>query len=267
MHLNDGDILFKRINFFMPMVKVKKQWLWIISGALFGLMVFAPLIMILFEYHFGKHQLPFKEVAINFYREAIDFVSGALLLLFVFMGGMMGYLIFRLRADNNRNSSNATISDLLLIGECNSIEFKSSFRWDYRLQKISKEIEFTGLKTIAAFMNSAEGNLLIGVDDDAKIVGLDKDYETLRKYGRDGFEQYIMQSVSLHLGTENCKNVRVSFVVSNEKDVCWIKVNSSQAPVFLKHQQNTHFFMRAGNGTRELNIQEALIYIKGSPRI
>ncbi|MES2873802.1 MAG: ATP-binding protein [Bacteroidota bacterium] len=249
------------------MIKVKKQWLWIISGALFGLVVFAPLIMILFEYHFGKHQLPFKEVAINFYREAIDFVSGALLLLFVFMGGMMGYLIFRLRADNNRNSSEATISDLLLKGECNSIEFKSSFRWDYRLQKTSKEIEFAGLKTIAAFMNSTEGNLLIGVDDDAKIVGLDKDYETLRKYGRDGFEQYIMQSVSLHLGTENCKNVRVSFVASNEKDVCWIKVNSIKTPVFLKHQQTTHFFIRAGNGTRELNIQEALIYIRGTPRI
>lgn len=41
MHLNDGDIVFKRINLFLPMVKIKKQWLWIISGALFGIVVVA----------------------------------------------------------------------------------------------------------------------------------------------------------------------------------------------------------------------------------
>ncbi|HQT23660.1 MAG: hypothetical protein B7X86_06685 [Sphingobacteriales bacterium 17-39-43] len=243
------------------MIKVKKQWLWIISGALFGLVVFAPLIMILFEYHFGKHQLPFDEVAIGFYREALDFVSGALLLLFVFMGGMIGYLIFRLRADNHRYSSDATISDLLLKGECNSIEFKSSFRWDYRLQKTNKEIEFASLKTIVAFMNSDGGSLLIGVNDDAKIVGLDKDYETLRNSGRDGFEQYIMQSISLCLGTENCKNIQVVFETFNSMDVCVVKVKKTKSPVFLKHQQNVHFFVRAGNGTRELNIEEFLKYI------
>lgn len=248
------------------MVRINKQLWWIISGALSGLFVMAPLLMILFEYHLGKHHLPFKEVVINFYREAvkIDFVSGSLFVLFLFIGGTLGYLLFRLKSSKNKNNSGVAIADLLIKGECDILEFKSSFRWDYRLQKISKEIEFASLKTIAAFMNSADGNLLIGIADDASIIGLDKDYETLKKGGRDGFEQYLMQSVSLCLGTENCKNIQVSFVVSNDKEVCMIKVKSTKKPVFLKHQQNTHFFVRAGNGTRELNIQEALKYIKGS---
>lgn len=78
--------------------------------------------------------------------------------------------------------------------------------------------------------------LLIGVDDNASIKGLDKDYETLKKADRDGFEQYIMQSVSLYLGTENCKNLQILFVTSNDKDVCIIKVSSIKTPIFLKHQ-------------------------------
>ncbi|RTL47555.1 MAG: ATP-binding protein [Hydrotalea sp. AMD] len=250
----------------MQIVKISKQWLWIISGSLFGLLVFAPLLLTLFEYHFGKHQLPFMQVVINFYREAvkIDFVSGSLFVLFLFIGGTLGYLLFRLKSSKNKNNLDPAIADLLIKGECDTIEFKSSFRWDYRLQKISKEIEFASLKTIAAFMNSADGTLLIGVADDASLTGLDKDYKSLKKCGRDGFEQYIMQSVSLCLGIENCKNLQVSFVVSNDKEVCMIKVKSTKKPVFLKHQQNTHFFVRAGNGTRELNIQEALKYIKAS---
>jgi len=186
--------------------------------------------------------------------------------LFLLIGGTLSYFLFRIRTGINKNNSEATFSDILLKGESNTIEFKSSFRWDYRLQKTSKEIEFAGLKTIAAFMNSAGGILLIGVDDNASIIGLEKDYETLKKGNRDGFEQYIMQSVAVCLGTENCKNVQVSFVVSNDKDVCMIKVENIKSPAFLKNQQNTHFFVRAGNGTRELNIKEALKYIKASTR-
>lgn len=253
----------------MHMVKINKQWLWIISGAFFVLLVFAPFLLILFEYHFGKHQLSFQQVVVNFYREAvhIDLVSGFLLVLFVLIGGALGYLLFRLRTDTNRNNSDTTITDILMKGECETIEFKSSFRWDYRLQKISKDIEFSSLKTLAAFMNTSGGTLLVGVADDASLTGLEKDYETLKKSGRDGFEQYIMQSVAVCLGTENCKNLQVSFLIDNCKEVCIIKVASAKEPVFLKHQQNTHFFVRAGNATRELNIQEALKYIKGSTNV
>ncbi len=62
----------------MQVKRISPLWLWIIAGAAFGLLVLAPLLMILMKYHFDKHLFPFKEVTINFYREAgnIDFVSG-----------------------------------------------------------------------------------------------------------------------------------------------------------------------------------------------
>jgi predicted HTH transcriptional regulator len=34
------------------------------------------------------------------------------------------------------------------------------------------------LKTIAAFMNSEGGTLIVGVDDSGNILGVEKDYET-----------------------------------------------------------------------------------------
>lgn len=245
--------------------KNNKQGLWIICGAVLMLLVVAPILLIPIEYHFGKHRLTLKEVMLNFYADSVnlDFVSAFVIILFLSIGGVLGYLLFRIKTSNVSTNKDATIEDLLLKGEGATIEFKASFRWDYRLLKTSKEIELASLKTIAAFMNSLGGTLLLGVADDSRIAGLDKDYESLKKGGRDGFEQYIMQAVALSLGAENCKNIQVSFVVRNNQDVCVISVKKTKAPAFLKHQQSIHFFVRAGNGTRELNIEEALKYIKG----
>lgn len=242
-------------------IRNNRQWFWVVSGAVLMLFVLAPLLLILVEYHLRKHRLPLKEVMLNFYNDSlsIDLVSGLIMMAFVSTGGALGYLLFRSKIAETHDK----IEDLLVKGECATIEFKSSFRWDYRLLKTSKEIELASLKTIAAFMNSEGGTLLIGVADDTTILGLDKDYQSLKKGDRDGFEQYIMQSISLYLGTENCKNLKVSFVHTNNNDVCLMQVNSTGTPVFLKHQQHTHFYIRTGNGTRELDIQEALKYIKG----
>lgn len=204
---------------------------------------------------------------LNFYADSanLDFVSAFIMIFFLSIGGIIGYLLFRLKTSTISTNKDATIEDLLLKGEGATIEFKASFRWNYRLLKTSKEIELASLKTIAAFMNSSGGTLLLGVADDSRIAGLDKEYEPLKKGGRDGFEQSIMQAVALSLGAENCKNIQVSFVVRNNQDVCVISVKKTKAPVFLKHQQSIHFFVRAGNSTRELNIQVALKYIKGFP--
>ncbi|ARS37986.1 AlbA family DNA-binding domain-containing protein [Pontibacter actiniarum] len=246
-------------------IRSNRQWVWVVSGAVSMLFVLAPILLVLVEYHLGRHRLPLKEVVLNFYNNSlsIDLVSGLIMMAFLSTGGALGYLLFRSKIAATHDKTNDKIEDLLVKGECATIEFKSSFRWDYRLLKTSKEIELASLKTIAAFMNSEGGTLLIGVADDTTILGLDKDYQSLKKGDRDGFEQYIMQSISLYLGTENCKNLKVSFVLTNNNDVCMIQVNSTGTPVFLKHQQHTHFYIRTGNGTRELDIQDALKYIKG----
>ncbi len=150
---------------------------------------------------------------------------------------------------------------LITQGEGPKLEFKSSFRWDVRQNKMNRGLENAVLKTLAGFMNGQGGTLLIGVDDDGNVLGLEKDYETLRKKNRDGFELAIMTAVSRKLGPEICQHLHVMFHTIEGKDVCRILVTPSHQPVFVRQDKTTKFYLRTGGSTRELNIEEAMSYV------
>ncbi len=100
---------------------------------------------------------------------------------------------------------------LIARGESANLEFKSSFRWDLRENKVNRALEAVVLKTLAGYMNSSGGTLLIGVADDGSIVGLDRDYTTLKKPDRDGFEQALMTAIAAKLGADACRTVQIVF--------------------------------------------------------
>jgi hypothetical protein len=60
-------------------------------------------------------------------------------------------------------------------GEGDRLEFKSTLRWSLAANKPGKEVEIAWLKTVAAFLNSEGGILMIGVDDRGEPTGLDAD--------------------------------------------------------------------------------------------
>ena len=82
----------------------------------------------------------------------------------------------------------ATIEDLIDEGESDELEFKSTLRWDIKEGAVNKKLEEVILKTVAAFANSQGGTLLIGVDDQGTILGLEQDYLSLEGGNRDKFE-------------------------------------------------------------------------------
>ena len=149
----------------------------------------------------------------------------SMVLLFLCAGGLIGYLLYRSITSLDKKDKNLSLEELLEKGESEAIEYKSSLRWDYRQNKTSKELEFSVLKTIAAFMNTRKGTLLIGVADDGAIVGLENDYQSLKKKNRDGFEQHMMELVALSIGTDCCKNIRVTFFERHDKDIKTHKIN------------------------------------------
>lgn len=153
------------------------------------------------------------------------------------------------------------LKPLIAKGESHWLEFKSSFRWDYRKEALNRALEGVVIKTIAAFMNADGGSLLIGVGDDGTIVGLDHDYSTLKTKNRDGFEVALMTAISSKLGTSQCSRVSILFHRVGNREVCHLIVSESPKPVFVTNGQETSFYVRAGAGTRELNIREATEYI------
>ena len=148
-------------------------------------------------------------------------------------------------------------------GESETVEFKATSRWDLRRECVEKKLELMIAKTIAAFLNHRGGDLLVGVTDAGTIIGLDWDYKTLKKSNRDGFELYIMTLVKYKLGAANCPFVHIIFHSANELDVCRIIVEPSEHPVYLLDSGFSKYYIRSGNSSIQLDIEQAMKHIKG----
>jgi hypothetical protein len=156
------------------------------------------------------------------------------------------------------------IIDLITQGESAQLEFKSTARWDLKENTKSKVMEEVILKTVAAFLNTNGGTLLIGVADDGSIVGLQPDYQTLKqgKQNRDGFELWLMNDLLLkEFGKAIAPFLSISFGAIDGQDVCRVTVQPGPEPTYVtikdpkSGQPVECFFIRTGNSTNKLDKQ------------
>ena len=179
------------------------------------------------------------------------------------LGGAAIYASMARRSERIRQLSAALDEDVrgtIAGGESAGLEFKSTLRWDLREGRINRSLETVVVKTLAGYMNSRGGTLLIGVTDDGSIVGLENDYSALKKPDRDGFEQLLMTSVAGKLGADACQCVQALFHSVEGKDVCRVIVSPAHRPVYLRDGETPKLYVRTGVSTRELNVQEAINY-------
>jgi hypothetical protein len=87
------------------------------------------------------------------------------------------------------------IAELVKLGESAVLEFKSTFQWDVVQKQPNKALRKSSLKTLAGFMNTDGGTLLIGVEDDGSIFGLEKDLSLVGS-SQDKFEQTVVNTIS-----------------------------------------------------------------------
>ena len=152
------------------------------------------------------------------------------------------------------------VTELIKLGESYTLEFKSTLQWDIVQGKINKALRTSCLKTIAAFLNSEGGTLVIGVEDDRSIYGLDADLKTLGD--RDKFERLLVSMVSDGIGPSVSPYYKIRFEVVDGKDVCILDVDRAAEHVFAKTEKGKEFFIRAGNTTKSLDPEEAHQYIE-----
>jgi hypothetical protein len=152
---------------------------------------------------------------------------------------------------------------LIRQGESHQLEFKSTARWDLKEKKKNPVLESVILHTVTAFLNAQGGALLIGIADDGSILGLEPDYRTLGKKGnRDGFEAFLTGLLLDAVKRDLTPAIRTTFHEVDGKDVCRLVISASPRPVFLKEGGSDAFWLRTGNSTRRLSIQEAVEYCK-----
>lgn len=166
----------------------------------------------------------------------------------------------RIELKHKDGIKDAELKELILIGENETLELKSTLRYDLRENAVNKKLEFVVAKTVSAFLNSEGGTLLIGVDDDGNILGLEKDIQTLQKKDIDGFELHIRQVIKKYLGSNFEKHVKISFPEIDEKQICYMKIAKSGKPVFVTFEGKDNFYVRNGNSSIPKNREEQSEY-------
>jgi len=159
-------------------------------------------------------------------------------------------------------SQPSSLSALISAGESSRLEFKASARWSNAPDDKGKS-EQVIVKSVAGFMNSEGGTLLIGVADDGIVIGLEADYATLSKGNRDGYELFLTQLIADKISGPSPSLCKVSFDAVDGKDVCRVDVAASAKPVFAcpwKSKEKTDFWVRQGNKTEQFHGTELIDY-------
>lgn len=147
--------------------------------------------------------------------------------------------------------------DIIFEGETERTEFKSTLRFNLYSGKIGREIEHAALKSIAAFLNSWGGILIIGVDDQKNIIGLEHD-----KFENDDKALlHLTQMIKERLGTHFMQFVNCTVEHLDSKKLMRIDVQPSNLPAYLVSNNEEYFFVRTGPATTELKPSQIYEYI------
>ncbi len=194
-----------------------------------------------------------------------QFLLFTVIILFSFFGFTLFLLLIFGQKTNFRLSDEEKMTQLIKKGESESLEFKSSLRWDYKNNDLNKDLEKVIIKSIAAFSNSNGGKLLIGVQDDGTILGLEKDYATLKSADADYFELHLRNLIDKEFGKDFCASqVKCSFTTIENTEIACISIKESDDPVYV-HIENKGeaFYVRSGNSSRKIeNLSELMRYVK-----
>jgi hypothetical protein len=178
----------------------------------------------------------------------------------------LGYigLAIRNKVKERARDTSLEISTRQLIaqGENAPLEFKSTLRWNLGLSKQDNEIQLAVLKTLAAFLNTDGGRLLIGVADDGTICGLEA----------DGFAS--ADAALLHLTNLIKDRISASHItymkmrvedMGDSLEVLRVDCKASTTPAYVKTYKTPPqlaFYVRTGPATLELPLDQVHPYIR-----
>lgn len=167
-----------------------------------------------------------------------------------------------LKSENER----LEIERLIQEGESDTLEFKSTLRTNLKTGEKDKRMEKAVLKTITAFMNTDGGTLLIGVEDDGNILGIDEESFD----SRDRMNLHMTNLISSQIGDEFLPYIRfklINFGENGEKAVMRVTCKSCKIPVFLKDNKTEQYYVRSGPSSTELTGSDMIRYIGRTQRI
>ena len=155
-----------------------------------------------------------------------------------------------------------TVVEIIENDEDFAVEFKSTARWDLREGEPNKVMEDEVVKTVAGFLNTDGGTLLIGIGPNRETVGLSHDYSRVKPPNGDGFVNWLTTHLSHAVGHAAVMRTRARITVHDGQEICRVDVARSSQPVWAKTSKQARvFFVRMNNSTRALPEQELAGYL------
>jgi serine/threonine protein kinase len=155
------------------------------------------------------------------------------------------------------SATRAEIERLLTSDETATLEFKSSLRASTGTPVAQQKLEYGVLKTIAAFLNTDGGKLVIGTTDDSTVNGIEVDYPTLERQSADGWRCAFDDLLSSHLGTQVMNFVDLGLEPRHGKTIAVVTCARREEPTLVDDRD---FFVRRTASTVKLSMRDALVW-------
>jgi hypothetical protein len=173
------------------------------------------------------------------------------------------------------SEARADIGRLLVSGESDILEFKSSLRVPVGPPAPDGALEQSVIKTLAAFLNTRGGTLIVGVADDQAIayitddrmivriaddravVGIEGDYKRTQG-SSDGWRRTFDELVTNALGNVVMNCMRVQLEPWSGLTIAVIKCSRREEPTWLGDE----LFIRCTASTVKLTVKEAVAWAR-----
>ena len=140
-------------------------------------------------------------------------------------------------AGREQTAATIPLSNLVEAGETTKLEFKSTLRMNLHTGKSDTRIELSVLKTIAGFLNSQGGTLIVGCDDDGEPIGLDADQFS----NEDKMNLHLVNIVKERIGPAHMMYIHPRFEDLQEKRVLVVECWPARSPAFVKDNGTSDF--------------------------
>lgn len=178
------------------------------------------------------------------------------------MSGMIVKLIRRnpklFKSQKYLETPSEKIKSMIQKGEGPKLEFKSSIRTNFHTNSIDKNIENAMLKTIAAYLNTDGGTLIVGVSDKGEILGLKNDAFA----SHDKLKLHVNNMIKDNIGAQFMNLIQYDLFDVDGKIVLKVECSLSDKRVFLKEGSQEEFYMRNGPSTIKLSGNSLIDYVE-----
>lgn len=229
-------------------------------------------------------------VAAFFVRPDVSSVGGIIVqaLLFVVIAAAASVVLKNreIKSPDRKEEIDEAILTMMNNGENDRIEFKKQSLWsaDLTREEIlateSPEIrkyrnnasKFIIARSIAGFLNTDGGDLLIGIEEDRlnnkpRVVGIEEDYHRLHEKDRnpDGYRrmivEMILQKYMPEIVNTTSRFIHISFPSHSGRILCHVHVLPADKPVFVNIGNEELFFIRIDASTRSITGKVLTQYI------